>query len=317
MTGSLKQSEGAYLAVYLFSFFNILNLSIAVSGLVAHQSSRQIYMITFTQIQESAAYLRAQGIEAPQVGIILGTGLGNLATHIEVEKEILYQDIPHFPEATVEFHAGKLIYGTLSGKKVLAMKGRFHYYEGYNMQQITLPVRVMKLLGIQALLISNAAGAVNLSMKKGDLMLLDDHINLLPDNPLRGANIEEMGPRFPDMSAPYHALLNQKLLEIAQKEALPLHKGVYAAMIGPNLETRAEYRFLQIIKADAVGMSTVPEVIVANHCGLPCAAVSVLTDECDPEHLKAIDLAEIIAVAAQAEQKLSLLFMKLLADWPL
>lgn len=266
------------------------------------------------QVEEAAAFLKSKGITAPQTGIILGTGLGNLATEIISEIEIPYSEIPHFPEATVEFHAGKLIYGKLAGRQVLAMKGRFHYYEGYTMQQIVLPVRVMKLLGIRELLISNAAGGMNLHYKKGDLMLLTDHINMQPGNPLIGANVDSWGVRFPDMSAPYSAALNEKLVTIAKKEKITLHQGVYVAVAGPMLETRAEYRQLRGMGADAVGMSTVPEVIAACHMGIPVAAVSVITDECDPDNLKAVDISEIIAVAGKAELKLTVLFKTLVAS---
>ena len=193
------------------------------------------------------------------------------------------------------------------------MQGRFHYYEGYSMQEITLPVRVMKALGIKYLLISNAAGNMNLNWKKGELMLLDDHINLQPENPLRGVNQEELGPRFPDMSQPYSKFLNEKLLDISRKKNIPLHVGVYACVAGPNLETRAEYRYLRRIGADIVGMSTVPEVIVANHAGLPCCAVSVLTDDCDPDNLKPVNISEIIEVAGKAESKLTELYVELIS----
>ncbi|MCT4591051.1 MAG: purine-nucleoside phosphorylase [Carboxylicivirga sp.] len=270
-------------------------------------------MITYEQIQDTATYLQSKGIEKPQVGIILGTGLGGLVEHISIIKEIDYATIPHFPVSTVESHKGKLIYGELEGKKILAMQGRFHFYEGYNMQQITLPVRVMKLLGIQQLLISNAAGAVNLDYKKGTLMLLDDHINLLPENPLTGQNLNQLGPRFPDMSQPYNEGLNSLLEQAAYEEDVILHKGVYASVPGPNLETRAEYRYIKIIGGDAVGMSTVPEVIVANHMGLPCAAVSVLTDECDPKNLHPVSLQEILDVAATAEKGLIKLFRNVIS----
>jgi len=264
--------------------------------------------ITYQQIQETTAFIKAQGVDAPQVGIILGTGLGKLVDEINITKKINYNDIPNFPVSTVESHKGVLIYGELAGKKIVAMQGRFHYYEGYNMQQITLPVRVMKLLGIQHLLISNAAGAVNLDYKKGTLMLIDDHINLLPENPLTGKNIDEMGPRFPDMSQPYDRGLNQLMRDAATEEGVILHEGVYASVPGPNLETRAEYRYIKSIGGDAVGMSTVPEVIVANHMSLPCTAVSVLTDECDPENLHPVSLQEILDVAALAEKGLIKLF---------
>ena len=266
------------------------------------------------EIKEATDYLKKHGITNPEIGVILGTGLGNLfVKEIKNPMEINYNSIPHFPSSTVEFHKGKLIYGDIRGKKVLAMQGRFHFYEGYSMQQITLPVRVMKILGVEQLLISNAAGNMNLKWKKGDLMLIDDHINLLPDNPLRGPNYEKFGPRFPDMSQPYSAKLNKKLVAIAKKEKVKLHKGVYVGVMGPNLETRAEYRFLHRIGADAVGMSTVPEVIVANHMGLPCCAISVLTDDCDPDNLKPANISEIIEIAGKAEKKLTRLYVELIA----
>jgi purine-nucleoside phosphorylase len=262
----------------------------------------------FQKIAETADFLRQHGIDHPEIGIVLGTGLGKLVQEIEVIYELDYEQIPHFPLATVEFHKGKLIYGTLKGRKVLAMQGRFHYYEGYTLRQVTFPIRVMKLLGIKWLLLSNAAGALNTGYKKGELMLLDDHINLLPDNPLTGPNIDEFGPRFPDMSNPYSDLINQKLQHIAAEQDIILHKGVYVAVPGPNLETRAEYRYLRGIGGDAVGMSTVPEVIVANHMSLPCAAISVLTDECDPDNLQPADIDDIIKTAGIAEEKLIQLF---------
>lgn len=266
------------------------------------------------EIRETAGFLREKGVTNPQIGIVLGTGLGGLVGEIDAEVEIPYSDIPNFPIATVEFHSGKLIYGKLGGKQVLALNGRFHYYEGYDMKEITFPVRVLKELGVSQLLLSNAAGAMNDSYQKGDLMVIDDHINLQPDNPLRGRNIDELGPRFPDMSRPYDKEINQKLLSLAEEEGVRMHEGVYASVMGPNLETRAEYRFLKIIGADAVGMSTVPEVIVANHAGLPCAAVSVLTDECDPDNLEPVNIEEIIAVAGKAEVGLTKLFARLIAD---
>lgn len=265
------------------------------------------------EIEKAVAYLKSQGIDNPEIGVILGTGLGSgFVSQMKVEKEIGYSDIPHFPVATVEFHSGKLIYGEIHGKKIVAMQGRFHYYEGYNMKEVTLPVRVLKLLGIKHLLISNAAGNMNLSWSKGELMLLDDHINLQPENPLVGANLDELGPRFPDMSAPYDAGLNGILEEAAKEKDITLRKGVYVAVSGPNLETRAEYRFLRTIGADAVGMSTVPEVIVANHMSLPCCAISVLTDDCDSDNLKPVNIEEIIAIAGKAEVKLTDLFIELI-----
>lgn len=266
------------------------------------------------KIEETVSFLNSKGIESPETGIILGTGLGGMVDHMEVITKIDYEDIPNFPVSTVEFHKGKLIYGKFSGSLVLAMQGRFHYYEGYSMQEITFPVRVMKAMGIKHLLISNAAGAMNPHYKKGNLMLLDDHINLLGDGPLVGPNQNKLGPRFPDMSQPYSASMNDKLEQIANKEKIVLHKGVYVAVAGPNLETRAEYRFLRGIGADVVGMSTVPEVIVANHAGLPCAAISVLTDECDPDNLKPVELKDIIETAAFAEKDLIRLVKGLVAQ---
>jgi purine-nucleoside phosphorylase len=258
-------------------------------------------------------FLRNEGIVSPEIGIILGTGLGKLVDEIEINQVISYDEIPNFPVATVEFHHGKLIYGKLQGKQVLAMQGRFHYYEGYSLQEITFPVRVMKKLGIKCLLLSNAAGALNLGFKKGSLMLIEDHINFLPDNPLRGKNDEETGPRFPDMSQPYSGFLNDKLMAIAKAKNITLHKGVYIAVMGPNLETRAEYRMFRNF-ADAVGMSTVPEVIAANHMNLPCAAISVLTDECDPDNLKPVDIKEIIETAGKAETYMITLFSELIKE---
>ena len=266
------------------------------------------------KIQQAASFLKEQGIEAPHVGIVLGTGLGNLATKIEVEREINYEKIPHFPVSTVESHHGKLIYGLLGDKKVLAMQGRFHYYEGYSGAEITFPIRVMQALGVQKLLISNAAGSVNPEFKKGSLMLITDHINMIPDNPLRGKNMDEQGPRFPDMSQPYDKEMNELLRGIANKEGITLHEGVYTPVAGPNLETRAEYRFLRIIGSDAVGMSTAPEVIVANHMGLPCVAVSVLTDECDPDNLAPVSIEEILEIAGKTEKDLTKLYIGLIAS---
>ena len=265
-------------------------------------------------INEAVSFLQSNGVDNPEVGIVLGTGLGNLASKITAEQIIDYSTIPHFPLSTVESHSGQLIYGTLSGKKVLAMRGRFHYYEGYSGAEITFPIRVMKLLGIKALLISNAAGTVNPKFKKGSLMLIDDHINMIPDNPLSGPNLDELGPRFPDMSAPYDRKMSEMLESIAAKENITLHKGVYTPVAGPNLETRAEYRYLRNIGSDAIGMSTVPEVIVANHMSLPCVAISVLTDECDPDNLAPVSIAEILEIAAVAEKDLTQLYVNLIAD---
>ncbi len=263
------------------------------------------------QIDETVAFIRTKTKSMPRIGIILGTGLGGLALEIEKEIEIEYEEIPHFPVSTVESHHGKLIFGILSGKPVVAMQGRFHYYEGYSMKQITFPVRVMKFLGVETLLISNAAGALNPLFKKGDVMLMVDHINLLGDNPLIGPNDDSLGPRFPDMSEAY----DRGLLELAEQVALDLkigvQKGVYVAMTGPNLETRSEYRFLRYIGADAVGMSTVPENIVAIHMGMKVFGVSIMTDECFPDSLKPVTLEEVIAVANQAEPKMTAIMKEL------
>lgn len=270
--------------------------------------------MTYEQIKQTAEFLKKEGIENPEIGIVLGTGLGKLVNQIRIIKEIPYENIPGFPVATVEFHSGKLIYGIMEGKNVLAMNGRFHYYEGYTMKQVAFPIQVMKLLGIKFLLLSNAAGAMNLDWKKGDLMLIRDHINFLPSNPLIGKNIDELGPRFPDMSKAYSPELNSRFEKAATEENITLRKGVYIAVQGSMLESPAEYKFLRKLGADAVGMSTVPEVIVANHMSLPCAAISVLTDECDPENLKPVNISEIIEVAGRAEEKLILLFKKFIEN---
>ncbi|MDH7911873.1 purine-nucleoside phosphorylase [Winogradskyella sp. SYSU M77433] len=267
-------------------------------------------MIKF--IEESTEYLKHKGFDKPEVGIILGTGLGQLINEIEIEAEASYNHIPNFPTATVEFHKGKLIYGTLSGKKVVVMQGRFHIYEGYTFQDVTFPVRIMEKLGIKTLLVSNAAGAVNLDFKKGELMLIDDHINLQGGSPLAFKGVSELGERFADMSAPYDAEIISKFENIASEHNITLHKGVYASVVGPQLETRAEYRMLKIIGADAVGMSTVPEIIVANHLNLKAAAVSVLTDECDPDNLEPVNISDIIAMANKAEPDMITLFKELI-----
>jgi purine-nucleoside phosphorylase len=265
----------------------------------------------YEQIQECTSFISKHISDNPEVGIILGTGLGGLAAEIDIKKMISYNDIPHFPVSTVESHEGKLIFGQLGGKFVVAMQGRFHYYEGYSMKQITLPVRVMKSLGVNTLLISNACGGMNPLYRRGDLMIIDDHINLLGDNPLIGPNLDQFGPRFPDMSEPYA----QDLIELAENIALDnkikLQKGVFVAVSGPNLETKAEYRFLRIIGADVVGMSTVPEVIVGVHCGMRVFGLSVITDECFPDALEPVNVAEIIKTANDAEPKLTLIMKNL------
>lgn len=263
-------------------------------------------------ITESTDYLKSKGFDNPEIGIILGTGLGQLINEIDILAQASYNHIPNFPTATVEFHKGKLIYGELSGKKVVVMQGRFHVYEGYSLQDVTFPVRIMEKLGIKSLLVSNAAGAINLDFKKGELMLIDDHINLQGSSPLAFKGVSELGERFTDMSAPYDAGINGTIGTIAKKHGIKLHKGVYASVVGPQLETRAEYRMLKIIGADAVGMSTVPEIIVANHLGLKVSAISVLTDECDPDNLKPVDISEIIQMANKAEPDMITIFKELI-----
>ncbi len=265
-------------------------------------------------IEQTTAYLRGKGFEAPEVGIVLGTGLGKLLDDVEIHYEASYNHIPNFPTATVEFHKGKLIYGTFQDKKVVIMQGRFHLYEGYDFQDVTYPIRIMHQLGIKKLLISNASGAVNLDFKKGELMLIDDHINLQGGSPLAFKGVSKFGERFVDMSAPYDEKMSKKLIKIATDQGIKLHQGVYAAVIGPQLETRAEYRYLKTIGADAVGMSTVPEVIVANHLKLPVIAVSVLTDECDPDDLQPVNVQEIIQMAEKAEPEMVELFKSLIKD---
>lgn len=265
----------------------------------------RLFILFMEALHEAAYYLRKQGITEPFAGIVLGTGLHHLVRKVTNATVIPYSDIPHFALSTVESHKGNLVYGNIGDRKVLLMQGRFHAYEGYTLQQVVFPIRVMKLLGIQYLLLTNAAGGINLQLKKGDLMLITDHINLQTGNPLTGANLDQLGSRFPDMSEPYHPHLRSTLQQAAAHLNLPLQAGVYAAVNGPNLETKAEYRYLKIIGADAVGMSTVPEVIAANHAQLPCAAVSVITDECDPDHLQPVNIAEIIAVAGKADERLS------------
>jgi purine-nucleoside phosphorylase len=260
------------------------------------------------KVKETVSFLQINGIIDVQVAVVLGTGLGALIQEIDIINSMTYKDIPNFVTSTVEFHQGKLIYGKLGNKTVLVMQGRFHYYEGYSMQQITFPIRVFKALGIKNLVLSNAAGGMHNGYKKGDLVIINDHINLLPENPLRGAHEPGFGERFVDMCAPYSATLNLLLKRVANTMEITLHEGVYVAVQGPNLETKAEYKYLMAAGADMVGMSTVPEVIVANQVGLSCCAVSVITDECHPDTLQPVSIAEIIAVAALADKKLSKLF---------
>jgi purine-nucleoside phosphorylase len=258
-------------------------------------------------IDDAVTYLRTKTSAQPSIGIILGTGLGGLAQEIQEDVVIEYEDIPHFPVSTVESHHGRLIFGTLGGKPVVAMQGRFHYYEGYTMQQVTFPVRVMKFLGVHTLLISNAAGGMNPQFRKGSVMIITDHINLQGDNPLIGPNDDSLGPRFPDMSEPYSKTLMALAEDVALEMKIRVERGVFVAVAGPNLETRAEYRFLRLIGADAVGMSTVPENIVANHMGMRVLGFSIITDECFPDALQPANVAEIIAVANATEPKLTAL----------
>jgi purine-nucleoside phosphorylase len=260
------------------------------------------------KVKEAADYLKKAGFTGAETGIILGTGLGAMLRDIEEEIVLSYDEIPHFPISTVEFHHGKLIKGKIFGKNILAMQGRFHYYEGYSMQEVVFPVRVMHTLGIKNLLISNAAGTMNLNWQKGELMLITDHINLQSENPLRGQDAKDFGPVFTDMSEPYDTTLNDLLLKAANKMEITLRKGVYVAVNGPNLETKAEYRYLKMIGADVVGMSTVPEVIAANQLGLSVSAVSVITDECDPENLEPINIQDILSTAAKAEKDMVKVF---------
>lgn len=258
----------------------------------------------FQQITKSVRAIWQKTAFRPDIAIILGTGLGNLAKRVTKEVAISYDSIPNFPRATVQSHAGRLLFGMLGGKKVVMMDGRFHYYEGYALEQITFPVRVFKNLGAKILIVSNAAGALNLSYKKGDLVLIEDHINLMGVNPLMGPNDDRLGVRFPDMSEPY----SNRLMTIAEKAAhekrISLKRGVYMGVSGPNLETRAEYRFMRKAGADLVGMSTVPEVIVGVHAGFEILGISVATDLCDPDHLKPVNIEEIIRTAAEAGPKL-------------
>jgi len=267
----------------------------------------------YDQIQESLAYLRTQTDFQPEYGIILGTGLGNLTQHIEIEAEIEYKDIPHFPVSTVESHQGKLIFGTFAGRRIVAMAGRFHYYEGYTMQQVTFPIRVMKVLNIKQLFISNASGSTNADIAAGDIVFVRDHINLQPTNPLRGENDERLGPRFPDMLRTYDIELNKKALDIAHKYNIRAHEGVYVGLQGPNLETPAEYEYLHRIGGDIVGMSTVPEVLVARHSGLSVFVISVVSNQCYPiESIVETTLADVIEVVEKAEPNMRFILEELL-----
>ena len=262
------------------------------------------------KINETKAAIKKQVSLKPTIGIILGTGLGELVKEIKGKKSIPYDSLPNFPVSTVESHESQLVFGRIGSKNVVAMQGRFHYYEGYSMKEVTFPVRVMKALGIKTLIVSNACGGMNPQFKAGDLMVITDHINLIGDNPLIGPNDEKLGPRFPDMIEPYSEKLIDLIEKVALEERIPIKHGVYVAVAGPNLETRAEYRFLRTIGADAVGMSTVPEVIVAVHAGLQVLGISCITDECLADALKPANIEMILKVAAEAEPKLSRLISK-------
>ena len=266
------------------------------------------------QVREATDAIRQEWNGRPRAGIILGTGLGSLAEEIRGEATLDYETIPHFPRSTAVSHAGQLVCGRLAGLPVVAMEGRFHAYEGYSYGQITFPVRVMKALGAGLLVVSNACGGMNPQYARGDIMVIEDHINLMNGNPLIGVNDDSLGPRFPDMIAPYDGELIDRALEIARREDFVAHKGVYVAVTGPNLETRAEYRFLRTIGADVVGMSTVPEVIVAVHAGMRVLGLSIVTDMCLPDALKPADINDILATAAEAEPKLRKTVMGILAQ---
>jgi purine-nucleoside phosphorylase len=267
-------------------------------------------------IKESLEVIHQFTKDEYPIGIILGTGLGGLVKEMEIQHIIDYEKIPHFPISTVESHHGRLLFGKISEKKVVVMQGRFHFYEGYSMQQITYPVRIMKFLGVNTLLISNACGGMNPLYTKGDLMIIEDHINLLGDNPLIGKNEDELGPRFPDMSEPYSKELISITEQIANENKIKVHKGIYVAVPGPNLETKAEYTFLRNTGADVVGMSTVPENIVANHMNIKVFGLSIITDECFPETLKPVSVEEIIKVANMAEPRMTFLFKELIKRLP-
>lgn len=264
------------------------------------------------KIIEAVEYIHDKAPMQPEIGIVLGTGLGGLAKEIVVKHELNYSDIPNFVVSTVESHSGKLIFGELGGKKVVAMQGRFHYYEGYDMQQITFPIRVMKMLGIKKLFLSNASGGVNPDFAIGDIMLINDHINLFPSNPLIGPNLDELGNRFPDMSQAYDEKLLSKAKKVAEKLGIDIKEGVYAALSGPCLETPAEYKYIRTIGADTVGMSTIPEVIVARHMDIPVFAISIITDLGVPGKIKEVTLADVVKVAQEKEPMMTSIMKELI-----
>jgi purine-nucleoside phosphorylase len=263
------------------------------------------------QIQETQAWLTSRWSGPARVGLILGTGLGGLATKIKTDVAIPYAEIPHFPRSTAPSHAGKLLCGTLEGVPVMAMEGRIHYYEGYSLQQVTFPIRVMKAMGADTLVVTSAVGGMNPQYSLADIVILEDHINLMPDNPLRGINDDRLGPRFPDMSEPWTRKLIEKARRIALELGISAHKGVLVAVPGPNLETRAEYRMLRMMGADIVGMSTVPECIAAVHAGLKTVGFSIVTDMCLPDALEPADINKILQVAAQGGERLERLLVEL------
>lgn len=265
------------------------------------------------QFKESVDFIKSKTSIKPTIGIILGTGLGGLVNEIEIVTEIAYKDIPHFPLSTVEGHTGKLIFGNLGGKQVMAMQGRFHFYEGYDMQQVTYPVRVMKFMGVEKLFVSNASGGVNPDFEVGEIMIQNDHINLFPAHPLIGKNIDELGPRFPDMSVPYCPDMIALAQKIAAENEIKVSVGTYAGLTGPTLETPAEYGYVRAIGADAVGMSTVPEIIVARHMNIPCFAISIITDLGVPGRIKKVTHQDVVEVASRQEPKMTLIMRELIA----
>lgn len=267
----------------------------------------------FKKIVETTEFIHNAIPFQPEIGVILGTGLGGLVSEIDIKHELEYSKIPHFPLSTVESHSGKLIFGVLGGKNVIAMQGRFHYYEGYDMKQVTFPVRVMKMLGIKRLFVSNASGGVNPDFKVGEIMIINDHINLFPEHPLRGKNLDELGPRFPDMSQTYNQEMIDLAIKIADEENIDVSVGVYAGLTGPTLETPSEYKYMRVIGADAVGMSTIPEVIVARHMDIPVFAVSIITDLGVPGKIKKVSVQDVIGVANKQEPCMTKIMSKLIS----
>lgn len=267
----------------------------------------------FKKIAETTEFIHDNVPFRPEIGVVLGTGLGGLVNEIDVKFELSYDKIPNFPISTVESHSGKLIFGTLGGKNVMAMQGRFHYYEGYDMKEVTFPIRVMKMLGVKKLFVSNASGGVNPEFKVGEIMIISDHINTFPENPLRGKNIDELGPRFPDMSDVYDLKMRSLAKQIAEENSIDVSEGVYLGLTGPTLETPAEYKYVRTIGADTVGMSTVPEVIVARHMNIPVFAISIITDLGVPGKIRKVTIDDVIAVANKQEPKMTLIMKELIS----